>query len=406
MNKSLSNKKDITSKNFIKKQIKDLIPGDIILHPIYRVDGLMLIKRNKILSSDIISKINKHAPQELYVLVSPTRESFTNFLNEKEFTHSEFIDNLKKLVYEYNEVLTFPISIEGLIEKEILINQTEKNNEEISSRVISNLKYFYSNPFFSSFEMKLESKRLQERAKLIKLKLIDTILNNEELNELLTRIKEYKGILLIHSINTTSMALMIGLTVELSDDELIDLAICALFSDVGFTDIAKEEFQRYLRNRENKKDIIIKHIESFMKVSLQSELLRKESIVYGVLDRHEYYNGYGIPKRKKHKQISLFGRILSICQAYDEMVGGYFYNDGVSPTEAIKKLWDNREKQFDPDILSIFIHRSTFYKIGETIIISKKLKAEIVGFTDYIESPHLPIVKTDYGKYIDLLKVF
>jgi len=142
-----------------------------------------------------------------------------------------------------------------------------------------------------------------------------------------------------------------------------------------------------------------------MRVSLDVQALRKDLIIYGVLDRHEYYNGNGRPKGKKDKDISLYGRILSICQAYDVMVGGYLYNDGMSPAEAIKRLWENKGKEYDPDILKIFIHRSTFCKIGEKIIINTRLKGEIIGFTDYIEAPHLPIIKTDSGRIIDLFKL-
>jgi len=46
----LQNKDDKIHTNkssHVKKMIKDLIPGDIVLQPIYRTDGLMLINKNK-----------------------------------------------------------------------------------------------------------------------------------------------------------------------------------------------------------------------------------------------------------------------------------------------------------------------------------------------------------------------
>lgn len=374
------------NKNYIKKQIGDLLSGDIILHPIYRADGMMLIDRYKILTSDLINKIKKHAGDEISVLVSPSGTQFKSFINDKEFSKKEYMSDFKEIISQYNKNLTFPIYIERSQQEENVKDNMEYKNESIISIANNSLKFFYNNPFFNSFETKLESAKLQERAKVIKLRVLNTILNDNSLKVLIERLKEYKDILFLHSINTTSMALMIGLTLELSDDELIDLGLAALFSDIGYTYIEKEEFDKYLKNPASEVQVLIKQIEVFMKVSLNVPALRKDSIIYGVLDRHEYFIGNGQPKGKKGRDISLFGRILSICQAYDVMVGGYLYNDGMTPTEAIKRLWENKGKQFDPDILKIFIYRSTFCKIGEKIIINNRLKGEIIGFTDYSEA--------------------
>ncbi|WFD10932.1 HD-GYP domain-containing protein [Tepidibacter hydrothermalis] len=377
--------------NYIKKQIKDLVPGDIILHPVYRMDGLMLIDSYKILSLDLIRKIKKHDADDISVLVSPSSDQFKIFIDNKEFRENEFINDLRDIISQYNKNLVFPTHLDSLL------------NESTTRIANNNLKLFYNKSLFTSFETKLESTKLQKRAKFIKLKLLNKIVNDDSLKELIQGLKEYKDILFLHSINTASMALMIGLTLELSDDELIDLGLAALFSDVGYTEIEKDVFEKYLKNPQSEVKVLIRQIEVFMKVSLNIPLLRKNSIIYGVLDRHEYYNGNGLPKGKEGKNISLLGRILSICQAYDVMVGGYLYNDGMLPSEAIQILWKNKGKQFDPDILSIFIHRSNFFKIGEKIVINNELKGEIVGFTNYIEAPHLPIIKTDSGTIIDLL---
>ncbi|WBW95658.1 HD-GYP domain-containing protein [Oceanirhabdus sp. W0125-5] len=391
--------------NYIVKQIEDLLPGDIILHPIYRLDGLMLIDKYKILSSDLISKIKMHASNDISVLVSPSGTKFKSFINNKEFNEMHFKSNLRGIVSEYNKIITFPINIDSLIKDEDIKDYRECKERSKIKIENDNLKIFYDNPFFASFETKLESKKSQERAKVIKLKLINTILNNNNLRSLLEKLKGYKDILFLHSINTASMALMIGLTLELQDEELIDLALAAMFSDIGYTEIEKEEFEKYLKNPEKEEQVLINQMEAFMKVSLHSPSLRKDLIIYGVLDRHEYYDGTGRPKGKKGKDISLFGRILSICQAYDVLVGGYLYNDGVSISKAIKILGEKKGKKFDPDILSIFIQRSTFWKIGERIILNDRLKGEIVGFSNYIEAPHLPIIKMDSGKIVNLLNI-
>jgi HD-GYP domain-containing protein (c-di-GMP phosphodiesterase class II) len=133
-------------------------------------------------------------------------------------------------------------------------------------------------------------------------------------------------------------------------------------------------------------------------------MLRKESIIYGIVDYYEWYNGEGYPKGKKGQSIGLFARIISMAHFYEEKVGGYFHSSGTKPREAIKLVWENKARKFDPNIVDIFIRRSNFFKIGESIIIPEYGRGIIVGFEDYINAPHMPIVKFEGGMTINLLK--
>lgn len=397
--------KDIDSNTikYKKKQIKDLLPGDIILHPIYRSDGLMLITKNKKLSSSLIKIIKKHTDLSMPVLVV-SNEDTLNKSSEKNLSSTPAIkSDLEEVTNNYNNKTSFQTSIATFMQEDTLTlnkNTSDKLDNNILAKLLSN------NPLWHSLGQKLESEQLRLRSDKVKNKLLNLIINDESIKKLFESLKAYDDILFIHTINTTCISLMVGLSLELDDNKLIDLAVSALFANIGFLDIPKKEFKKFLKTHTADHEPIRKHLEMFSKMTFNTPYLRKKSIVYGILDHHEYYNGKGYPNGKKGEEISLYGRVLHLAQTYDELVGGYKYTNGLSPIEALKLIYENKENRFDQDILNTFIHRTTYFKLGEIIILPKNLKGTIIGFDNYLRYPHLPIVKLESGKVLNLLKDF
>jgi HD-GYP domain-containing protein (c-di-GMP phosphodiesterase class II) len=298
-----------------------------------------------------------------------------------------------------------PLELSSLIDQRTGLNEDLVSADDAGYNGSSYLSFLCKSPFFSTFEKRLESSDLQIRAKRAKELLIDTIMGDRVLLEKLNGIKDYKDIILLHSINTTCLVLMIGLTLELSEEDLVDLAITNLLIDISISQIPKEQFELHLKNKTPDNTFYNLHLNQLKELSQSLSLIRKESIIFGVLDQYEYYNGKGFPKGKKESDISLFGRIISIAQAYDEMVGGYFYNNGIKPIQAIKHIWESRGAKFDPNIIRIFIDRTTILKVDQYIIHSGLYQGTIMGFTDFINFPLSPIIKLQNENIVDLLEI-
>ncbi len=380
-----------------KKKIKDLVAGDFLLHPIYRSDGLMLITKNKVLSSSLINIIKKHADLSSSVLIISDKDMLNEISEKDLFSTPAFIEDLEEVVHHFNSNANIQTSIAAYMHEDALGLSRELDNN-FYANLLSNYPMWYS------LGQKLESKQLKLRSDRVKKRLLNYIIDDDTFNNLFQSFKSYDDILFLHSINTTCISLMIGLTLELNDDELIDLAIAALFANIGFLDISKTDFKDFLKNSTINHEIIIKHLEMFSKMTFTSPYLRKEAIIYGILDHHEHYNGQGFPHGKKGEDISLYGRILNLAQSYDELVGGYKYTNGLSPMESLKLIYENKENIYDQNILNAFIHRTTYFKLEETIILANGIKGTIIGFENFLKYPNLPMVVLENGQVLNLHK--
>jgi len=70
---------------------------------------------------------------------------------------------------------------------------------------------------------------------------------------------------------------------------------------------------------------------------------------------HEKWDGSGYPKGLKGKEIPLLGRVMAIVDVYDALVSERPYKKGMSHEEAISIISESKEKQFDPDIVDLFL---------------------------------------------------
>jgi len=80
-----------------------------------------------------------------------------------------------------------------------------------------------------------------------------------------------------------------------------------------------------------------------------------EEIARWVRYHHERMDGQGYPEGLAGKAIPLGARILAVADAYDAMVSDRPYRQALSPEEAVLELQKGRGRQFDENILEVFL---------------------------------------------------
>lgn len=75
----------------------------------------------------------------------------------------------------------------------------------------------------------------------------------------------------------------------------------------------------------------------------------------GVIAHHERWDGRGYPRRLKGKRIPLAARVVAIADTFDAITHRRRYSEGRSFKEATDAILMGREKQFDPELVDLFI---------------------------------------------------
>lgn len=69
----------------------------------------------------------------------------------------------------------------------------------------------------------------------------------------------------------------------------------------------------------------------------------------------ERWDGEGYPDGLCGEKIPLLSRIIAIAEAYDSMTSNRPYREAMDPTDALRQLWFDRGKKFDPGIVEAFV---------------------------------------------------
>ncbi len=79
-----------------------------------------------------------------------------------------------------------------------------------------------------------------------------------------------------------------------------------------------------------------------------------------IKNHHERWDGTGYPDKLKGDQISIYARIVGIADAYDAMTDHRVYQPiPILNKTALDKMMEQYEKQFDPDLLKLFVQMMT-----------------------------------------------
>ncbi|MCL4457836.1 MAG: response regulator [Nitrospirae bacterium] len=88
------------------------------------------------------------------------------------------------------------------------------------------------------------------------------------------------------------------------------------------------------------------------------------------LSHHERWDGSGYPLGLKGKDIPISGRIVAITDVFDALTSARVYKAAWPVEKALDYIKDQREKQFDPDVVD------AFFNVTEKIIQIKQFKTD------------------------------
>jgi HD-GYP domain-containing protein (c-di-GMP phosphodiesterase class II) len=198
------------------------------------------------------------------------------------------------------------------------------------------------------------------------------------------------------AVNTTVLAIIIGMGLKYTGHHLNQLAIGALLHDVGMLKVPEEILSKKEKlNPEELNQIKTHPIHSYRVVS--KTLKYPEEIGLIALQHHERWDGQGYPRKLKGEDISAAARIVTVADAYIAMVNERPYRNSVIGYNAMKTLLSDNGRHFDPKILKAFLESMGIYPIGSVVQLNNSSIGRVVE--THMEAPLRPVLELIVDEY-------
>ena len=193
-----------------------------------------------------------------------------------------------------------------------------------------------------------------------------------------------------HALHTSVLCYIVGKRLSIPPERLRIIIGANLTSNVGM-------FQ--LQDALSKQDgpLTIDQRYEIEKHPLRSVRLLKRAGVKNklwleiVAQHHEQNNGHGYPRRLRNGQFMKEARLVSIADRYHALISARSYRKGMTPTQALKQLFQTRGRVIDEKIGMLFIKEMGVYPPGAYVRLKN---GELAMVTRRTNSTTKPKVKT------------
>ncbi len=193
-----------------------------------------------------------------------------------------------------------------------------------------------------------------QRSKNIITPILQSIIYHDDTIASYIKIIEYDYYTHTHSLNVSIYALCLGAELGLLDDELTSLGRAALLHDLGKSKI---EYELVNKNGELS-------IDEFQEMKMHPLFgydiavnigIDNQEILDGIRHHHEKLDGNGYPDGLKAYEITLFPRIISICDIFDALTTTRSYKPAMTSFQTLQLMKKEMETHLDMQILDTFI---------------------------------------------------
>ena len=294
----------------------------------------------------------------------------------------EYAKRLEKLDVEYiyvNDELS-----EGINDAELIELQIRMQCEEAVKDTLE--KYAYC----GNTEL--------EKLRVVAAEIIHELLKQPEVMYSVEGIRKKSELVYSHSLNVCALSVFLGLRMNLSQKQLLDMATGALLHDIGYNSIdTKVRFREHKDLTEKDSKIDRMHVvEGYSAMEEQSWLSENAKKV--ILSHHERLDGSGYPFHLTDKKIGIEEKIVAVCDTFDRRVYG-IRTEKQKVYEVIEYIIGMGGKKFDKKVVDVFNHSIAAYPNGTMVITNQGETGIILRQNKNLPTrPVIRILKDKNGK--------
>lgn len=196
--------------------------------------------------------------------------------------------------------------------------------------------------------------------------MIGSVKRNPDALIWLSKLKQADDYTYAHAINCSVLAVAFGRHLGMGASELRDIAYGSLLYDIGKMKLPQELLIKPGRLTNDEFALLKKHVAFSMGLLQESKGISPRALDL-VGSHHERFDGSGYPGRLVGQNIPVMGRMAAIVDCFEAVTNDRPYAKGISSHEAIRKLYEWRDVDFQEQLVEQFIQCLGVYPTGTLV---------------------------------------
>ena len=226
-------------------------------------------------------------------------------------------------------------------------------------------------------------------------KTIDTVFKNPDALACIINIRKKDEYLLEHSVSVSVLMAIFARYLKIDKNVVQQLSIGAFLHDVGKIMIPDRVLNKPGKLTEPEFTVMKSHVNHSIEIIKNTPGISELSLEVAA-QHHEKLDGSGYPYRLPADKITMYGRMITICDIFDALTANRCYKDGYSHVKAFSILRNLAQKNhLEQRLVDMFIKCMGVYPVGSLVELNSS-KLAIVESRNQ-QDPIRPKVRSFYS---------
>lgn len=193
----------------------------------------------------------------------------------------------------------------------------------------------------------------------------------------------------IHAVKVTGVAMLLGRYADMERDELVELGITAMLSNIGYIALLPGLLDEPRELTDDETADLHTHPVESAKMLITAGL--SDLVLRGVEQHHERWDGSGYPEGRKTDEITRYAQVIAIADTYHALLSRRPHRPAFKPHEAVEFIVAFAGQLFEPGLTQLFARKVPQYPSG----LGVKLSSGEIGIVSDPNVGHIarPIIR-------------
>ncbi|WP_024304580.1 HD-GYP domain-containing protein [Pseudogulbenkiania sp. MAI-1] len=216
-----------------------------------------------------------------------------------------------------------------------------------------------------------------ERVEPVVERMTASILRNNDALLALCRIKNKDNYTFLHSVSVGALMVSFCHAMKRGQNTLLHAGIGGMLHDIGKMRIPDAILNKPAKLTETEFAVMKCHVQESEKILRLTPGVSATAIEVAA-QHHERHDGSGYPRGLKGSEISELGQMAAIVDVYDALTSDRCYHRGMTPTDALRKIYEWSKFHFNPALVQAFLRCTGIYPVGTLVRLESGKLAVVV----------------------------